>query len=65
MPVRRRVDKRRDALDAHTIAWLNGDDDSGFVQFKPHEELLALWEAYGDPDVAEWDLNENSKPRAS
>jgi hypothetical protein len=55
MPVRRRTDKRRNALTPHEDAWLRGDRDGGFVQFKRDEELQALWDAYGDHDAFFWE----------
>ena len=36
----------------------------GFFEFKSHDELIPLWEAHGDPDVATWDMGRDSKPRA-
>jgi len=60
MPVRRRNDKRRDALTDDARAWLAGKPS--FYAFKDHDELLAFWEAYGDSDVATWDLESNSSP---
>jgi hypothetical protein len=53
MPVRRRVIKRRGALDADEEAWLRGDA-CGFVEFKPWDELEEPWEGYGDHDAFEW-----------
>ena len=43
MPVKRRIDKRRDALTDNERNWLIGKP-SGFVEFVPHEKLVALWE---------------------
>jgi hypothetical protein len=54
MPVKRRRDKRRDTLTPHEDAWLRGDRDSGFVQFKRDDELQALWDSYGDHDEFVW-----------
>jgi hypothetical protein len=64
MPVRRRNDKRRAAVSQNEEAWLRGERDCGFVEFKPHEKLLALWEKHSDPEVATWDLDENTRPVA-
>ncbi len=36
----------------------------GFFEFKTHDELFPLWEKYGDPEVATWDMGRDSKPRA-
>lgn len=56
MPVRRRIDKRRNALTPHEQAWLEGDrDNSGFVEFKSDDELQALFDAYGDSDAFIWE----------
>lgn len=63
MPVRRRNDKRRDAVDEDTLMWLHGSDRSWF-QFASFEERKACWEAHGDPSVAMWDMKENTNPRA-
>jgi hypothetical protein len=40
---------------------LRGERDYGFVEFKSHEKLLALWEMHSDPKVATWDLDENTR----
>jgi hypothetical protein len=61
MAVKRRWDKRRAALTDDAIKWLVGSGAS-FYQFKDHEELVALWQTYGDESVAAWDMNENSNP---
>lgn len=61
MPVRRRTDKRRDALDEDSILWLQGSDRSWF-QFASLEERLACWEAHGDAAIATWDRQENTNP---
>jgi hypothetical protein len=47
--------KKREALTAEARAWLAGDP-CGFFEFKSHDELIPLWEAHGDPDVATWDM---------
>jgi hypothetical protein len=36
----------------------------GFFEFKRHDELIPLWEMYGDPEVATWDMDKHSKPVA-
>ena len=54
MPVRRRVDKRRQAVTDEHEAWLQGDDKaSGFVQYAPTDELAALWTQHSERIVAE------------
>jgi hypothetical protein len=60
MPVKRRTNKRRDALTDDARAWLEGRPS--FYAFKDHDELLAFWEAHGDENVATWDLGRNSSP---
>ena len=63
MPRKIRNNKRRAALTADARAWLAGEP-RGFFEFKSHDELIPLWEAHGDPDVATWDMGRDSKPRA-
>jgi hypothetical protein len=53
MPVRKRNVKRRGTLNADEQAWLGGKD-CGFVEFKPLDELKALWDTYGNPEAFEW-----------
>jgi hypothetical protein len=54
MPVRRRTDKRREAVTDEHEEWLNGNDkESGFFQFAPHEDLLAFWRTHSERVVAE------------
>jgi hypothetical protein len=62
MPRKIKSHKRRAALTDDNIKWLEGSGPS-FTQFKQHEELVALWLAHGDPDVATWDMDEDSRPR--
>jgi hypothetical protein len=63
MPVKRRINRRRDVLTEDARAWLEGRD-CGFFEFKTHDELIPLLEAYGDPSVATWDKGTHSKPMA-
>jgi hypothetical protein len=42
MPVRKRNLKRRGLLSANEEAWLRGERDCGFVQFKSWEALETL-----------------------
>jgi len=63
MPVKRRTNKKRDALSEDAHAWLEGRP-CGFFEFKRHDELIPLWEKYGNPDVATWDMGRDSKPVA-
>jgi len=60
MPRKTRRYKRRDALTSDAIAFLEGRNS--FTQFKDHEELVALWLAHGDETIAEWDMQENTRP---
>jgi hypothetical protein len=54
MPVRRRTDKRREEVTDQHEEWLHGNDKaSGFIQFAPHDELAALWNAHSERLVAE------------
>jgi hypothetical protein len=62
MPVKRRINKRREALCEDAERWLRGEP-SGFFEFKDAHELAALWAAHGDPKVAVWD-DEAKMPRA-
>ena len=50
-------------LSADTRKWLE-DSGPSFTQFKNHEELVALWLAHGDDTIAEWDMQENTRPVA-
>ena len=54
MPRKRRTNKKRTGLTDDEAAWLRGDRDSGFVEFKPDDELHALWMANGDRDSMRW-----------
>ena len=63
MPVKRRTNKKRDALSEDALAWLEGRP-CGFFEYKRHDELIPLWEKYGDPEVATWDMGRDSKPVA-
>jgi hypothetical protein len=54
MPVRKRVDKRRQAITDQHEAWLQGHDkESGFVQYAPNDELVTLWTMHCERIVAE------------
>jgi hypothetical protein len=61
MPVRRRTDKRRDALSDDAIAFLEGKPS--FTQFKDDAYLADLWERYGDVSIATCEESD-SHPRA-
>ena len=61
MPVKRRVEKRRAALSENAEKWLRGEP-CGFFQFKDEDTLRAIWDEYGDPQVAYWD-KAAKKPR--
>ncbi len=63
MAIKKRIDKKRAALTDDAIKWLEGSGPS-FTQFKDHEELVALWLAHGDDTIAEWDMQENTRPVA-
>jgi hypothetical protein len=53
MPVKRRINKRREQLCEGAERWLSGEP-CGFFEFKNADELAALWAEYGDPKVAVW-----------
>lgn len=54
MPVRRRADKRREAITDEHEAWLHSDDKgSGFIQYLPHDDLSSLWADHSARIVAE------------
>jgi hypothetical protein len=61
MPVRRRIDKRRDELTDNARAWLEGRPS--FTQFKDDAYLADLWDRYGDTSVATWHEGDR-RPRA-
>ena len=45
----------RHGLSSEQRAWLDGDEkNSGFHQFKPDDELSALFESYGDKSKMWW-----------
>jgi hypothetical protein len=53
MPVRRRIDKRREEITDLHEEWLQGNDKaSGFIQYAHDDELGALWNAHSDRIVA-------------
>ena len=64
MPVKRRTSKAREQLSDNARAWLRGEE-CGFFQFKNDDELIPLWENYGDPNVATWDRSKHSHPVAN
>lgn len=53
MPVRRRSDKRRDALTDDEINWLEGRPS--FTAFKDDDFLADLWARHGDTGIATWE----------
>jgi hypothetical protein len=55
MPVKRRNNKRHAAIGDDEAAWLRGDRHSGFIQFKPDEELQELWDRHGDTEAMYWE----------
>jgi hypothetical protein len=62
MPVKRRVNKRRELLCEDAEKWLRGEP-CGFFEFKDTDELAALWAEYGDPKVAVWDKQQGCRGR--
>jgi hypothetical protein len=59
MAIKRRLEKRRGTVSEDEAAWLRGDRDSGFIQFKPDEELQELWDRHGDHKTMYWKPGEN------
>lgn len=55
MAIKKRLDKRRGAVSDDEAAWLRGDRDSGFIQFKHDDELQELWECHGDHEAMLWE----------
>jgi hypothetical protein len=53
MAIKKRLDKRRDALTDDAIAFLEGKPS--FTQFKDDAYLADLREKYGDTNVATWE----------
>jgi hypothetical protein len=54
MPVRRRIDKRREEVTDQHEAWLRGADiGCGLIPYSPREELATLWAAHSDRIVTE------------
>jgi hypothetical protein len=54
MAIKKRLDKRRGAVDDDEAAWLRADRDCGFVQFKHWPDLQELWDCAGDHDTMFW-----------
>ena len=55
MPVKRRTNKRHAGISENEEAWLRGDRECGFVQFKHDEELQVLWDRCGDQEAFHWE----------
>lgn len=54
MPVRKRIDKRRQQVTDEHEAWLHGQDRaSGFIRYSPADELEDLWNTHCHRIVAE------------
>jgi hypothetical protein len=54
MPVRKRVDKRRQEVTDQHEAWLRGADmGCGLIPYSPRDELATLWEAHSERILAE------------
>jgi hypothetical protein len=54
MPVRRRIDKRRQDLSEEAQAWLAGDLHGEFWIFGTERELAETWAAHRDGVLADW-----------
>lgn len=61
MAVKRRLNKRRDALRDDEIAFLEGRPS--FTQFRDDAYLADLWDKYGDTSIATWEEGD-LQPRA-
>jgi hypothetical protein len=54
MPVRRRIDKRREPLTDEQEAFLHSDDEgAGFFKYVAEEELKTLWDVHRDRVIQE------------
>jgi hypothetical protein len=56
MAIKKRLDKRRAAISQHEAAWLRGERDCGFVEFKRDEQLQGLWDRAGDDENFHWEI---------
>jgi hypothetical protein len=52
--IKKRLDKRHGTVGEDEAAWLRGDRNCGFVQFKPYDELQELWDRHGDHETMFW-----------
>jgi hypothetical protein len=55
MPVKRRNNKRRGAINEYEEAWLEGDKHGWFVGVNPDDFLQALWDRAGDHENFHWE----------
>jgi hypothetical protein len=54
MPVRKRIDKRRQEITDQHEAWLHGADmGCGLIPYSPRDELATLWETHSERIIAE------------
>jgi hypothetical protein len=51
--MRKRTNSRQ-GLSSDERSWLDGEKISGFFQFKPYEDLEAIWLEYGDDSKMFW-----------
>jgi hypothetical protein len=54
MPIRKRSTRRRAELSDDAEAWLRGEQTNSFFEYKPWDELQAVWDRYGDHDAFMW-----------
>jgi hypothetical protein len=54
MPVRKRSARRRADLSDDAEAWLRGEQTHSFFEYKPWDELQAIWDRYGDHSAFKW-----------
>ena len=55
MPVKRRNNKHRGAINEYEAAWLEGDKHGWLVGLNPDDVLQALWDRAGDQENFHWE----------
>ena len=55
MPVKRRTNKHRGALNEYQAAWLEGNEHGWMVGLNPDDVLHALWNRAGDHESFHWE----------
>jgi hypothetical protein len=54
MPVKRRSNKHRGAINQYEAAWLDGDKHGWLVGLNTDDVLQALWDRAGDHETMYW-----------